>query len=138
MSRKLITNEKVDNEVKNDFKSMVDEYVKLKSEEKVITKQTKKLNEDIKKYLIDNNLTRFDGDIGSVELSSRESVSFDEEKLIAFFKESGKADMLVKTKEYVDYDAFESALYHEEFSKDEVKKMDEFKVVKVSKVLNTK
>jgi hypothetical protein len=45
---------------------------------------------------------------------------------------------IVKTKRYVDYDALESAIYHEKLSEDDVKELDKYKDTKITYVLNIK
>ena len=69
---------------------------------------------------------------------TRKTETFIEDKLIDFLKANGVADKIVKTKEYVDFDALESAIYHEVIPTDVVKEMASCKDVKVTKVLRIK
>lgn len=123
---------------KNELKALVDKYVKLKTQENQISKQTKELNNSIKKTMLDLKLTELEGNEGAVTLTKREKPEFDEVKLIEFLKENNIQRGIVKKKEYIDYDALESALYREKFDKDIVEQMDAYKIVKVTNVLNIK
>lgn len=120
-----------------DIKELVHDYIENKSLEDKYKKIASSANNKIKEYFSDNDLDAYEADNGTVKMTERKSESFDEDKLIAFLKQSGHSD-IVKTVETVDYDALESAIYHEDISKDEVKKMDDFKTVKITKVLNIK
>lgn len=51
-----------------------------------------------------------------------------EEALLKLLKEKGYTD-IIKTKEYVDMDALENALYHDEIDKDTVVSMDKCREV---------
>jgi hypothetical protein len=123
---------------KNELKALVDKYVKLKTQENQISKQTKELNNSIKKTMLDLKLTELEGNEGAVTLTKREKPEFDEVKVIEFLKENNIQRGIVKKKEYIDYDALESALYREKFDKDIVEQMDSYKIVKVTNVLNIK
>lgn len=123
---------------KLDLKALAEKYITLKRQENDLSKQTGELNKSIKSEMLGKDLASVDTTNGTLTLTKRESTSFDEEKLIAWLKESGHAKGIVKKKEYIDYDALESALYREKITEDEAVQMDAFKIVKVTNVLNIK
>lgn len=117
--------------------NLVKDYINNKTLESEYKNLASSGNTKIKKIMSTRNLSSFSCDYGTVTLSERKSESFEEEALIEFLKSSGHSD-IVRTKECVDYDALESAIYHEKISKEEVKQMDKYKVTKVTQVLNIK
>ena len=118
--------------IENDeLKKVVENYINNKSEADKYSKLAKAENNYIKKSLTELKLNSFDTDIGSVKLSESRSETFREDDLIALFKKRGLADKFVVTKEVVDFEALESALYHEIFSKEDLKEMDKCKDVNV-------
>ena len=114
---------------------MVDDYVVAKKKEQEASKITKTLGNQIKKYLAEDNLTSYSTEESTVSIQSRTSVSFDEELLIEFLKSEGLTRGLVKKKEYVDFDALESAIYRGKLSDEQIKELDKFKVERVSQAL---
>jgi hypothetical protein len=120
---------------KSEFDSMVDDYVVAKKREQEAGKVTKVLGPQIKKYLAEDNLTNYDTADSSVSVQIRSSVSFDEELLIDYLKSSGLSRGLVKRKEYVDFDALESAIYRGKLSEEQIKELDKFKIEKTTSAL---
>lgn len=120
---------------KSEFDNMVDDYVVAKMKEQEAGKVTKVLGPQIKKYLAEDNLTNYDTADSSVSVQIRSSVSFDEESLIDYLKTSGLSRGLVKRKEYVDFDALESAIYRGKLSEEQIKELDKFKIEKTTSAL---
>ena len=120
-----------------DISDLAAQYIEKKKEENAIKKVTADLNSKIKDYMSENDLTSIETELGTLTLTYKKSESFDEEKLIDYLKASGTDKEIVKTKEYIDYDALESAIYHERLSVEQVKEMDKFKIVKTTPTLNT-
>jgi len=120
-----------------DISDLAAQYIEKKKEENAIKKVTADLNSKIKDYMSENDLTSIETELGTLTLTYKKSESFDEEKLIDYLKSSGTDKEIVKTKEYIDYDALESAIYHERLSVEQVKEMDKFKIVKTTPTLNT-
>lgn len=116
--------------------ALVDEYVEIKALADKYSKQAEPLNKKIKSIMIDSELDEAEGDIGSVRMTTRTSESFDEEKLIDYLKQSGFARGIVRKKEYIDYDALESAIYHEKIAGEDLKRLNQYKITKQTKVLN--
>lgn len=128
------------NEISEDVsvESLAAEYIEAKKEELSIKKVTSDLNSKLKKLFKDNEIDSLDTPLGRLVLTERVSESFYEESLIDFLKTSGNAKGIVQTKEYVDYDALESAIYREKIDIDTVKKLNDFKIKKVTPTLTIK
>ena len=120
---------------KSEFDNMVDDYVVAKMKEQEAGKVTKVLGPQIKKYLAEDNLTNYDTADSSVSVQIRSSVNFDEESLIDYLKSSGLSRGLVKRKEYVDFDALESAIYRGKLSEEQIKELDKFKIERTTSAL---
>ena len=69
------------------------------------------------------------------KVTEQKKETFIEERLIQFLKDNGYAKDIVKTKEYVDMDALESAIYHERIPASVVAEMADCKETKITKVL---
>lgn len=121
-----------------ELEKLVEQYIEAKKKEADITKVTKDLNAKIKKVMLTEDIDEVETDCGTARLSVRRKESFDEENLIDFLKSSGNARGLVKKKEYIDYDALESALYREKLDPETVQKLDDYKIVQETTVLNIK
>lgn len=112
-----------------ELKELIDNYIADKQKESEIKSRTSEENKQIKRMFTAKNIKSFDGDTGTVKLTVEKHESFRENDLIEFLKESGFSDDIVKTKEYIDFDVLESAMYHETIPMDVQKKMSEFKDV---------
>ena len=99
------------------LEELVKKYIEAKKKEADITKVTKDLNSKIKKAMLADDIDEVETDCGTARISVRKNESFDEENLINYLKETGKARGLVKKKEYIDYDALESAIYRESLTR---------------------
>ena len=117
---------------------LVTDYIYNKDKESEFKKMASDQNTEIKAIMTELNITDVVTDAGTAILSERTNEDFIEEKLIAFLKERGIADDIVKTREYVDFDALESAIYHEKISGNNLKDMDSCKEKKVTQVLRIK
>jgi len=114
---------------------LVNEYLELKPQEKELKDKIGEINSNIKSYFAETGEDTVTTSKGSVYLSERKSDSYDEEGMIEFIKSLGLRG-IVKKKEYIDFDALESALYHEKFSEEQKKELNKFKTTKITKVLN--
>lgn len=115
--------------------NLVSDYIFNKDREKEFKDAASAENTEIKAIMNELSLSKFETDDGAVTLSDRTTEDFIEDKLITFLKTRNLADDIVKTKEYVDFDALESAIYHEKISGDDLKDMAECKEVKTTQVL---
>lgn len=86
-------------------------------------------NAEIKKLMAEQKIKDYevDGIVAKYIIQNKESMN--EEALLKLLKEKGYTNV-IKTKEYVDMDALENALYHDEIDKDTVVEMDKCKEVK--------
>ena len=122
-------------EAQNKLKHLVKDYLVNKEREKEFKDAASIQNTQIKVIMSELNIKEFETDNGKVVLSDRKTEDFNEERLIQFLKERGLESDIIKTKEYVDFDALESAIYHDIISGDNLKDMNSCKDVKVTQVL---
>lgn len=74
-------------------------------------KEADKLGAEIKALMAQAGIKKFDYGAGVANYSVSERTSFNEEMLVAKVKELGHSE-LIKTREYVDEEELESALYY--------------------------
>ena len=122
-------------EAQDKLKHLVKDYLVNKEREKEFKDAASIQNTQIKVIMSELNIKEFETDNGKVVLSDRKIEDFNEERLIQFLKERGLESDIIKTKEYVDFDALESAIYHDIISGDNLKDMNSCKDVKVTQVL---
>ena len=86
-------------------------------------------NAEIKKLMAEQDIkeAEFLGVVAKYVIQKKES--FNEEALLKLLKDNGYTNV-IKTKEYVDMDALEDALYHDTIDKDTIVAMDKCKEVK--------
>lgn len=124
MARKVVKNDVVDtlsdnliesntNNVPGEFKELVKNYYAKNNEAKSISDIAKSLNNQIKEYMQNHEMSEAQFDNYTVKYSLLKSVSFDADILLACVKNMG-ATNLIKTKEYVDLEDLEQALYKHE------------------------
>lgn len=139
MSRKALERDTITKTEGNEkLANLVTDYIYNKDREKEFKDAASAENTEIKAIMNEFKLTSFDTDTGSVTLSERVTEDFIEDKLIDFLKTRNLASDIVKTKEYVDFDALESAIYHEKIAGDDLKAMSSCKEVKTTQVLRIK
>lgn len=94
---------------------------------------------EIKKLMQGNKLDEKTVGDWTAKLTVKRSESFDEDKLIGIVKELGFADQLIETKEYVNMDALEEAIYRGDITQDMLAvQISKAKVVKETVALNIK
>lgn len=86
-------------------------------------------NKEIKKIMLDNSLTSFEAGDYTAKIATQNRTTLDEEKLLYVMKQGGYNNV-IKTKEYVDMDALESALYHNDIDKQTMEQMDKCQNIK--------
>ena len=86
-------------------------------------------NAEIKKLMAEQDIkeAEFLGIVAKYVIQKKES--FNEEALLKLLKDNGYTNV-IKTKEYVDMDALEDALYHDTIDTDTIVAMDKCKEVK--------
>jgi len=86
-------------------------------------------NAKIKELMAEQKITDFEVDGITAKYIIQKKESMDEDKLLILLKERGYENM-IRTKEYVDMDALEDALYHDTIDKDTIVEMDKCRSVK--------
>ena len=122
-------------DVNERLEQLIPSYIVNKDKEKEFKDLASAENTEIKAIMTEFKMASYETESGSVTLSERVNEDFVEEKLIEYLKERGISDGIIKTREYVDFDALESAIYHEKISGDNLKEMDSCKEKKVTQVL---
>lgn len=120
--RQVITNEKTLDELIESYygnKLELDSYKKLCDTE----------NEQIKQKMSEKEIDTYEANDLTAKITIQHRVNFNEEKLLEVVKSAGLND-LVKTKEYVDMDALESAIYNDRISVDVLTKLNNCKETK--------
>lgn len=116
---------------------LVESYIVNKRNENDFKKAASAENTQIKEIMTQYKLDSVKTSLGTAFLSEQTKTTFDEDALINTLKSMGTDLGIVKTKEYVDFDALESALYHEAFSdeqKKEIAKCEETKTILVLRI----
>lgn len=126
-----------DLELESELKELVRLFYEDKQQLENYKKSTEEYNKSIKDIMNELDLTEFESDdlIAKIGVQNRES--FNEEKLIEKLK-SLNINGVIKTKEYVDMDALENAIYNELLDASELTPCKEVKVVTTLKVTKKK
>lgn len=95
----------------NDLISLCESYIVNKDNESKFKRQASSDNEAIKKILSKSKDKYCVTSKGTVKYVSYVPDKFNEDALIDFLKQNNLSDDIIKTKEYVDYDVLESAIY---------------------------
>lgn len=93
-----------------ELKELIDSYGRLKAEADSYKKQADASNTKIKAMMIEDNATEAEGDEYNVKCTAIQSSKLNEDKLLTKLKEIGFTEC-IKTKEYVDTEMLESAVY---------------------------
>ncbi len=96
--------------MQNNLTEMIDRYGRLKAEVDSYKKQIDADNTAIKALLIEGNQTSASGESYNVTCKAIETPKLNEDLLIQKLKEMGFTSC-IKTKEYVDMDELEAAVY---------------------------
>lgn len=107
-------------ETKQQLDEVCSQYYEYSQEYKSAETNKKLYNDMIKQLLTDNGITKYTSSDGiKVSMTTTNKPSFCEEQLIPYLK-SLNLDGLVKTREYVDMEALEDAIYHEQINAKEL------------------
>lgn len=120
------------------LKGLVESYIENKDSESYYKDLASSENTQIKELMRSMGISECESSMGTAVMSEQNRETFIEEALIEFLKNNNIATDIVKTKEYVDFDALESAIYNEKISPDLVKQMASCKEVKTTTVLRIK
>lgn len=111
------------------LEELVDRYAWNKSELDGYKKLVDSDNAEIKQRMLENNLTECvtPNYIAKYVVSNRETIN--EDKLLSVCKQFN-LDTVIKTKEYVDMDAFENFMYHNSVSEELLAAIDSCRIPK--------
>ena len=101
-----------------DLSKAVDEYKESKDKENALKKANDRMGKDIKQYMIDNDMTKANGEKYTVTMSKTVKQKLNEDLAIEIIKENLDGALLasvIKQKEYIDEDALEKLVYNGDF-----------------------
>ena len=101
-----------------DLSKVIDEYKESKDKENALKKANDRMGKDIKQYMLDNNMTKANGEKYTVTMSKTVKQKLNEDLAIEIIKENLDGALLasvIKQKEYIDEDALEKLVYNGDF-----------------------
>ena len=101
-----------------DLSKAIDEYKESKDKENALKKANDHMGKDIKQYMLDNNMTKANGEKYTVTMSKTVKQKLNEDLAIEIIKENLGGALLasvIKQKEYIDEDALEKLVYNGDF-----------------------
>ena len=101
-----------------DLSKAIDEYKESKDKENALKKANDSMGKDIKQYMIDNDMTKANGEKYTVTMSKTVKQKLNEDLAIEIIKENLDGALLssvIKQKEYIDEDALEKLVYNGDF-----------------------
>lgn len=116
---------------------LINEYGVKKEELDLLKKETDNINKTIKSLMKADNLTEVITTMYKVNYQVRTSESLDEEKVIDILKANGIKG-IIKTKEYVDEEALENAIYTGKLEPSILKEINKCKISKETVALTIK
>ena len=121
-----------------DLSKAIDSYKESKDKENALKKANNELNENIKTYMQEHDMTYANSEKYTATLSRTKKESLNEELAIEIIKENlGDAllNSVIKQKEYIDEDALEKLVYNGDF---DISKLEKAKITKVTTTLRIK
>ena len=109
---------------------MIDTYKALKDKENALKKANNEMNENIKTYMQEHDMTSANSENWTATLSCTKKESLNEDLAIEIIKENLGGALLssvIKQKEYIDEDALEKLVYNGDF---DINKLAKAKMVK--------
>ena len=113
-----------------DLSTAIDKYKESKDNENALKKANNELNETIKTYMQEHDMTSANSDNWTATLSCTKKESLNEDLAIEIIKENLGGALLssvIKQKEYIDEDALEKLVYNGDF---DINKLAKAKMVK--------
>ena len=101
-----------------DLSKAIDEYKESKDKENALKKANDRMGKDIKQYMLDNDMTKANGEKYTVTMSKTVKQKLNEDLAIEIIKENLDGALLasvIKQKEYIDEDALENLVYNGDF-----------------------
>lgn len=114
----------------NNLEQLIDAYALNKSELDSYKKICDAENAEIKALMTELELDKAYTEDYTATLSIQHRETMDEDKLLEVLRDAGYADIVIRTKEYVDMDLLEAAIYHDRIDKDTLLAMQRCKEVK--------
>ena len=96
----------------------IDEYKESKDKENSLKKANDRMGKDIKQYMMDNDMTKANGEKYTVTISKTVKQKLNEDLAIEIIKENLDGALLasvIKKKQYIDEDALEKLVYNGDF-----------------------
>nr|DAE93679.1 MAG TPA: hypothetical protein [Caudoviricetes sp.] len=121
----------------SELTTLVPKYAEAKKLENDSKKTATKLGNDIKAEFANQNLDSFSAGGYTVTMSISTRDEMLEDKMIDFVKSTG-IEGIVKTKEYIDTDELEKALYNEMFTEEQLLELSKCITKKEIKTLRVK
>lgn len=118
-----------------DLSKIIDEYKESKDKENALKKVNNELNENIKSYMYEHDMTSADSENYTATLTKTDKESLNEDLAIEIIKENLSGALLssvIKQKEYIDEDALEKLVYNGDF---DINKLAKAKITKTSYTL---
>ena len=113
-----------------DLSKAIDNYKESKDKENALKKANNELNETIKTYMQEHDMTSANSENWTATLSCTKKESLNEDLAIEIIKENLGGALLssvIKQKEYIDEDALEKLVYNGDF---DINKLAKAKIVK--------
>ena len=113
-----------------DLSKAIDKYKESKDNENALKKANNELNETIKNYMQEHDMTSANSENWTATLSCTKKESLNEDLAIEIIKENLGGALLssvIKQKEYIDEDALEKLVYNGDF---DINKLAKAKIVK--------
>jgi len=107
--------------MKNTFLENIKKYVKYNEKKKQFDKKRKNISKNIKKYMNENNLGKFENEKFRINLIEQSRKKIDEEKLLKIFKEHG----IPAIEEAPDIDKLEKLIDQNKLNQEELNKINE-------------
>ena len=114
----------------NKLSMLVDAFAEVKAKFEAVKKDVDDRGKEIKQIMQDENLDSFNTGEYTAKLTLQRRETMDESKVIAVLQKRGFDGKIVKLKPYVDMDALESAIYHDELPKEVQDELSSCVVVK--------
>lgn len=114
----------------NNLEQLIDAYALNKSELDSYKKICDAENAEIKALMTELELDKASTEDYTATLSIQHRETMDEDKLLEVLRDAGYADIVIRTKEYVDMDLLEAAIYHDRIDKETLFAMQRCKEVK--------
>lgn len=131
----------MDTREKRNLEQVINQYFEEDTKKKSLEKELKNKNTFIKSKLAELEQDNFETDIAKATISYQHRISMDDDKCIEILKENCKKKDLtnvIKTKEYIDYEALESLIYNGVIAAEKLEPAQQEKIITTLKVVALK